>query len=237
MTVYLNLLMTNYYLQRTESMSGEGLRRLIAGLLKEAGVSRPYSIARVDGQPLTGVEVHPWRCGNLRLLGLHRNYSLNIGKASDDDAWEQKALRGPVELKLDLGSAAALYDTRNGKFLGKQTQWTVTLNDTEPVILSLLPQPVKGLSIEAPEQAKGGDLLNVSLRLEGSKLGDTHTLRVQLFDLAGQVLTMLTRNLSAPQGTCVWELPLAVNLPKGTYSLRVREVATGTTAERALKVW
>src|SRR5439155_16556970 len=29
-TVYLNLLMTNYYLQRTESTAGEGLRRLIA---------------------------------------------------------------------------------------------------------------------------------------------------------------------------------------------------------------
>jgi len=237
MTVYLNLLMTNYYSQRTESPSGEGVRRLIAGLLQEAGVSRSYAVTRTDGQPLTGVEVHPWRCGNLRLLGLHRNYSLNIGRASDDDAWEQKVLRGPVELKLDLGSPAALYDTRNGKFLGKQTKWTVTLHDTEPVILSVLPEPVKRLSIGAPEQAKAGDLLNASLRLEGSQLGDTHTFRAQLFDPNGQELTMLTRNLAAPQGACVWELPLAVSLPKGTYSLRVRDVATGISAERALKVW
>jgi hypothetical protein len=142
-----------------------------------------------------------------------------------------------VALKLDLGSPAALYDTRNGKFLGKQTKWTVTLHDTEPVILSVLPEPVKRLSIGAPEQARAGDLLNASLRLEGSQLGDTHTFRAQLFDPNGQELTMLTRNLAAPQGACVWELPLAVSLPKGTYSLRVRDVATGISAERALKVW
>ena len=135
--------MTNYYLQRTESAEGEGLLRLIAGLLEEAGVSKSYAITTPNGQPLTGVEVHPWRCGNLRLLGLHRNYSLNIGKGGDDDSWEQKVLRGPLELKLDLKGPAALYNTRNGKFLGKQTQWTVTLNDTEPVILSFLPEPVR----------------------------------------------------------------------------------------------
>jgi hypothetical protein len=48
---------------------------------------------------------------------------------------------------------------------------------------------------------------------------------------------MLTRNLAAPRGTCTWELPLAVDLKKGTYSLRVREIATGVRAERSLQIW
>jgi len=235
--VYLNLLMTPYYLQRTESQAGEGLRRLLAGLLQEAGVSRPYNITTPDGQPIAGVEIHPWRSGNLRLLGLHRNYSLNVGTANDDDSWEQKALRGPLELKLDLENPAALYDARRGRFLGKQTQWVITLNDIEPLVLSLLPEPVKGLSILAPERARGGKLLKVSLRLEGAKLGDTHTIRVHILDPGGHELSMLTRSLVAPQGTCVWELPLAVNLPKGAYVLRSREIATGTQAERRLKVY
>jgi len=126
-TVYLNLLMTNYYLQRTESSTGEGLLRLVAGILQEAGVSRPYGITRTKGQPVTGVEVHPWRCGNLRLLGLHRNYSLNIGRDGDDYSWDQKALRGPLELTVDLGKPVALYDTRRkvsweNKPLGRHTE-------------------------------------------------------------------------------------------------------------------
>jgi hypothetical protein len=149
--------MTPYYSLRTQSSAGEGLRLLLAELLKEAGVRKPYATAKSNGQPVTGVEVHPWRSGNLRLLGLHRNYTLNLGNSGDDNSWDQKALRGPLDLKVEVGSPAALYDSRRGQFLGKQTHWVVTLNDTELVILSSLPEPVKGLSIEAPERARAGD--------------------------------------------------------------------------------
>jgi hypothetical protein len=235
-TVYLNLLLTPYYVQRTESSAGEGLRQLLAELLKQAGVSRSCTITSTNGRPVTGVEVHPWRCGNLRLLGLHRNYTLNLGRNGDDDSWDQKALRGPLELKVDLGNAAAVYETRTGKFLGEQAHCVVTLNDIEPAIFSLLPERAKGLLIQAPERAVAGNLLSVSLRLEGPTIGKTHTFRAQIFDPGGQELTMLTRNLAAPQGSCTWELPLATNLQKGTYTLRVREIATGLRAERLLKV-
>ena len=75
------------------------------------------------------------------------------------------------------------------------------------------------------------------LQLEGRQLGDAHAFRVQIVDADGQELTMLTRNLAAPRGTCSWELPLAVDLKKGSYSLRVHEIATGVRAERSLQVW
>jgi Beta-galactosidase trimerisation domain/Beta-galactosidase len=236
-TVYLNLMMTDYYLRRTESMAGDGLRRLLAGLLQEAGVLKFYGVTKASGEPLTAVEVHPWRSGSLRLLGLHRNYSLNIGRSSDDDSWNQKALLGPLELKVDFGAPAALYDVRRGQYLGQRSEWTVAVDDKEPVILSALPEPVKGISVEAPGRARGGELVTVALQLEGPQLGDAHAFRAQMFDADGQELTMLTRNLAAPRGKCSWQLPLAVDLKKGTYALRVREIATGVRAERALQVW
>ncbi len=235
--VYLNLVMTSYYLQRAESSEGEGLRKLLAGLLREAGVSRQYEVTTPTGQPVIGVEVHPWSAGHLRLLGLHRNYSLNIGRGSRDDSWNQKALLGPLELKVRLEGPAALYDTRSGRFLGKQTEQVVRLTDNEPVILSMLPEPVKGISIRAPRRARGGDLVEILLQLEGPKLGSVHAFRVQMLDSAGQELSMLTKNLAAPQGSCTWLLPLAVNLSKGAYSLRVREIATGMRAEQPIVVW
>jgi hypothetical protein len=236
-TVYLNLLMTDYYLQRTGGSAGEGLRRLLAGLLQEAGVSRSYGVTQASGEPVSGVEIHPWRSGKLRLLGLHRNYSLNIGKTSEDDSWDQKALHGAVELKVDLGAPAALYDVRRGQYLGQKKEWAVRLDDREPVILSALPQPVKGISMQAPARAKGGEVVSVALQLEGPQLGDAHAFRVQMFDMEGKELPMLTRNLVAPRGKCSWEVPLAVDLKKGTYSLRVHEIATGVRAERSLQVW
>jgi hypothetical protein len=234
--VYLNLVMTDYYLQRTESMAGESLRRLLAGLLQEAGVSKPYGVTRAGGEAVTGVEVHPWRSGNLRVLGLHRNYSLNIGRTSDE-SWDQEALSGPVVLSEELGKPSALYDVRRGQFLGQKSQWTGMLDDKEPVILSVLPEPVNGISVQAPQRAKCGELITVALQLGGRRLGDAHAFRVQIFDANGRELTMLTRNLAAPRGACSWELPLAVDLKKGAYSLRVREIATGVRAERSLQVW
>jgi hypothetical protein len=236
-TVYLNLLMTHYYLQRTESSAGQGLRQLLAGLLQEAGVSKSYSVTRASGETVAGVEVHPWRSGHLRLLGLHRNYSLNIGRTSNDDSWDQKALRGPRELKVDFGAPSALYDVRRGEYLGLKKEWIGTVDEREPVILAALPEPVKGISIGAPARARGGEMVSVRLELEGRRLGDSHTFRVQVFDTAGQELTMLTRNLTGPRGTTTWELPLAVDLRKGAYTLRVREIATGVRAERPLQVW
>jgi hypothetical protein len=162
---------------------------------------------------------------------------LNIGRTSNDDSWDQKALRGPVELKVELGAPAALYDVRRGQYLGQKSEWTVRLDDREPVILSALPEPVKGVSIQAPERARGGEVLSVALRLKGGQLGDAHVFRVKFFDAEGRELTMLSRNLAAPRGACSWDLPLAVDLKKGHYSLRVQEVVTGVQAERSLEIW
>ena len=229
--------MTGYYLQRTESQAGDGLRRLLEGLLQEAGVSKSYRITTAKGDPVIGVEIHPWRAGNLRLLGLHRNYTLNLGRGSSDDSWNQKNLRGPVELKVSFENSSALYDVRQGQYLGRHRTWTGTLDDKEPLILAALPEPVKGISVRAPARAQGGEVLAVALQLEGPQLGDVHSFRVQLVDPEGQELSMLTRNLAAPRGACVWDLPLAVDLKKGSYALRVREIATGVRAERSLQVW
>ena len=121
--------------------------------------------------------------------------------------------------------------------MGQKSEWIGTVDDKEPVILSALPEPVKGISVRAPGRATGGEVVSVMLELQGRRLGDTHAFRVQIFDADGQELAMLTRNLTAPRGTCTWELPLAVDLKKGTYSLRVREIATGVRAERPLQVW
>jgi hypothetical protein len=57
---------------------------------------------------------------------------------------------------------AALYDVRRGQYLGRKSEWAGTLDDKEPVILSALPQPVKGISVQAPACAKGGDLVTVA---------------------------------------------------------------------------
>ena len=43
-------------------------------------------------------------------------------------------------------------------------------------------------------------------------------------------------NPSAPGGKAVWELPLAVNLPAGRYTLAVVDIPTGAKSSRSLSI-
>ncbi|HVN79527.1 MAG TPA: beta-galactosidase trimerization domain-containing protein [Terriglobia bacterium] len=235
-SIYLNADTTNYHLWRVQPSKGENLRRLINELLNSANLPASYSITHSNGEAVAGVEVHPWQCGNLRILGIHRNYGLMVSELGPADYQKQTALKGPLELRIDFHKEVALYDTRRGIFLGRMRTFLFPLDPIQPTILAILPEPVNDLTINAPREAKGGELVEVNLGLKGPMLGDTHTFRVQFFDPSGRELSMLTSNLAAPGGKVLWELPLAVNLSKGEYSIRVHDITTGSRAEQRLAV-
>ncbi len=235
-SIYLNADITNYHFWRLQPLEGESLRHLVAGLLKSANVPGQYTLTQSDGKEVTGVEAHPWQCGSLRILGIHRNYGLMVSELGPADYQKQTALKRPLELKIDFEQDVALYDARLGIFLGKKKTHIFPLGEIQPTILAILPEPVRGLVINAPRQVSPGELVEVHLNLNGPVLGNTHTFRVQLIDPAGRELSMLTRNLAAPQGRVIWELPLAVNLPRGEYSIKVHDIATGSRAEQRLAV-
>jgi len=235
-TVYLNAVLTDYHRWRMRPPEGEDLRQYVSELLKGAGVAPQYTITSADGKPALGVEVHPWRCGELRILGLHRNYGLRVSELGPPEYQKQDFFERPLELKVDFGAEVAVYDQRAGKLLGKQRRVTFLLDKHEPTILTILPEPVKAMNITAQEQAKPGELVEVKLALEGNKLGDAHVFRVRLLGPDGKELRPLTANLVAPRGRAVWRVPLAASDPKGEYTLEARDVATGVQASQKLTV-
>ena len=141
-----------------------------------------------------------------------------------------------MKLTVDLGKAHAVYDQRAGKYLGKKRNVTFDLPRYEPVMLSILPEPVEGLTITAPAGAKRGGLLKVKLALKGEALGDAHAFRVRVIGPDGKELPPLTRTLAAPKGKVAWDVPIAVSDPAGSYTLVVRDIATGTSARQKLDV-
>jgi hypothetical protein len=235
-TIYLNAVITDYHRWRLQPPEEESLRQFVAGWLRKADVGRQYEVTQSNGQPALGIEIHPWHAGDLRVLGIHRNYGLNVSDLGPPQYQKQDALEGPLEIKVDFGKTVALYDTRRGEFLGTRKDYTFRVHKIQPTILTVLPQQAKGLTIDVPQQAKAGDLVEVQLKLLGTSLGNTHAFRALLLDPDGKELRMLTTNLVAPNGAAIWEIPLAVNSAKGGYTLHVRDIATGTRAERRLIV-
>jgi len=235
-TVYLNAVITDYHRWRLKPPQGDELRMVFRTLLDEAGVAPQYKVALADGSRPSGVEIHPWRCGNLRILGIHRNYQLRVSELGPPEYRSQAALEKPMSLKIDLGKAQAVYDQRAGKYLGRRRYVTVDLPKYAPVILSILPEPVGGLTIAAPDGAKRGQLVKVNLGLKGKALGETHAFRVRVLGPDGKELPVLTQSLIAPKGQAAWQVPIAVSDPAGEYTLHARDIATGVAAERKLKV-
>jgi hypothetical protein len=235
-TIYLNAVITDYHRWRLLPPEGDSLRRFIASLLRQAGVGRQYEITQSDGTTAVGIEVHPWRSGNMRIVGIHRNYGLNVSELGPPQYQKQDALEGPLNLKIDFGKPVWLYDARRGEPLGNVKEYRFALDKIQPTILTILDEPAKGLAISGPEIANTGDLLELKLELPAQKPSGPHTFRTRVLDTEGRELRMLTRNLSAPDGRATWELPLALNLAKGKYTLVVRDLPTGAKAERTLIV-
>jgi hypothetical protein len=235
-TIYLNAVITDYHRWRMRPPEGEPLRQLVEGILLDAGVPKPYEIVRSDGRPAVGIEVHPFRSGSLRILGVHRNYGLRVSELGPPEYQNQGALEAPMDLTVRFGGEVALYDVRRRESLGRRSEYTFALDKLRPTILCLTPARLAPPEVRAPAQAAPGTLVDIPVEVKGEAAGSGHALRVRLLNPEGQELQMLTRTLAAPGGKAVWELPLAVNLPAGRYMLDVVDIPTGAKSARALAI-
>ncbi len=235
-TIYLNAVVTDYHRWRLLPPQGQSLRQLVNAIYDKAGVDAQYAITTADGKQPQAVEVFPFQSGNLKVLGLNRNYQLRVNELGPPEYRKQDALEGPTKLTVNLERKQAVYNQRTGEFLGKEKSVTVDLPKYEPVILALLPEPVKGLTMSAAQQAKRGDLVSVSLKLDGKKLGDEHAFHVKVLSPDGKEIRPVEQNILAPKGQAVWKVPFAVNDPAGQYTLQARDVATGVKAEQKITV-
>ena len=234
--IYLNAVITDYHRWRLRPPEGGELRRLMEAIFRTADVRPQYALTPVGGGDCYGVEVHPHVSGEMRILGLHRNYQLRVSELGPPEYRKQDALAAPMKLNLDLGSAHAVYDQRAGKYIGKRRNVTFDLAEYHPTVLSILPEPVQGMSISSPAAAKRGELVKARLKLQGERLGETHAFRVGVVGPDGKELRMLTRTLAAPRGHVEWNVPFAVSDPAGEYTLHARDVATGVAAEAKITV-
>ena len=232
--VYLNAFITDYHRWRLRPPEGNALRDLLGHLLGEAGVKHQYRVTNEQGRLPHGVEIHPFAAGALRVLALHRNFQLRVSELGPPEYQQQDALEKPMSLSVNLGEPFAIYDQRKGQFLGVRDSVTTDLPKYEPTVLALLPARVGVLSIEAPDSARRGELIEVGLSLTGQRLGDTHAFRVQVLDPEGQPVEVSTRTLVAHNGKSKWAIPFAVSDASGSYTLLVSDVATGVSNRHKL---
>jgi hypothetical protein len=235
-TVYLNAVITDYHRWRMRPPEGESLRLFVEEILRQAGILKQYEIVRPDGSPAVGVEIHPWRAGDLRLLGIHRNYGLRVSELGPPEYQKQDALEVPMDLTVRFGREVALYDQRRQQSLGHRREYTFKLDRTQPTLLTISPATLPAPTVLAPAEARRGSIVEIPLEIRGESASTPHAFRVRLLGQDNREFRMLTRTLSAPGGRTVWDLPLAVNIPDGRYTVEVVDVPTGARSTRTISV-
>ena len=214
--------MLPYYHERLYPKGDESLKTLVgAQLARSVGKDRvtPKVVGK-DGKPVTGVEVTVWRNGTAELIALHRNPQLRVHELGPQEYRSNKKFEVPVKVTVSRPGVTTWYDVRAGRKLGRGKEIAVTVQPFEPVFLLALRAAAKPFDARVNEGAisitPGRDCPLAAPAYHLDFIGPDRKER----------LAYRTNVTCGPRGGLV-PLPLALNDAPGTWTLKVREVATG----------
>jgi hypothetical protein len=212
-TCYLNLEVSKYSGLRQE-VGGNFYRELVARLATWAGL-----------KPEIAVTPSPVR---FQIYRQREGQNLYVGYLRPTErtaAWS-----------LGLGRTAHVYDTLAGTYRGE-----VNSIASEPAarladLFALLPYRVTGVTVTPTKaQAQPGERVPIGLTIQtASGTPGRHAVRVSVLRPDGTESDAYTGNLALTGGKGSFELPFALNDPAGTWTLNVRDAATGAKGTATL---
>ena len=139
---------------------------------------------------------------------------------------------------MQLFEPRHVYESLEGRYLGKVENFSTDFSKRREKIFACLKYQATGLKLETIKPSKQGNDVNFGARLkvEGGAATGRHVFRVDVIKPDGKPQEILGYNQEAPKGQATIELPLAWNAPMGDWTVRVRDVATGFSAEQQFKV-
>jgi hypothetical protein len=168
-----------------------------------------------DYEPFRG-EVVAFADGPLHYLGLLK---------------DPRSDRPSERLVVRLREPAHVYAARTGEYFGETAEIRARLYHGEAQLYALLPYSVQGVRVEAPERARPGEVLKVSLRLSTSATPGRHVLSVRVFGPDGKRQRHYDQNVWATEDRAEVTIPLALNDAPGRWRITARDAATGVTGE------
>ncbi len=226
-------------------------RHLLQGL---GGARQTPAVAGPDGKPLTGVEVTQWRNGQARIIAVQRNPQLFVHELGETDYTTNKRFEKPEELTMSLASGPTVaaetaggtpaatktgspkavgagvppahpmtahwVDIRAGKTLGAADTHDFQLDPYMPSIFAVFPGPLQ------PFTAKVEHDQLVIAPFAGAGM-ETYVYHLAFIGPDGKERLPYRANVACGVAGGSFELPLALNDMAGTWTVRIREVATG----------
>ena len=230
LTIYLNIDITDYHHWRLEPPKDAQLRQLFAAIFAHAGVSMNIQVTREDGSRAHGLECFEYPYGKSNMYAFHRNFQIkgsDLGPAALQNA---AALTGDWLVDVTLPVSGAIYNARTGVLLGTGNKVRTQVPEYTPLILSVVPEPVRSLSASLAPVNRGG-WISATIALEGGAAADAHIINVRVEGPENAFPMTEAHNVVVRDGKGYWEFPVAENQAPGKYTLHIRDALTGVSAK------
>jgi len=214
------------------------MRAVFEHVLNLAGIGPKIKLA----PELSGLRAYRYRAGDLRYVGFlqHpcRARAAQFGEIeSYKKTFNRTQIPSPVKTTAALDGKYHVYDIRRGKYLGYIDEIPMEVGPGRAEFYSLIPYKVKGLEINVPGRIRQGETLEWNARLKtGEGKAGLHIFRITLVSPQGKEIACYAANVKAEQGRASGKIPMAFNDEPGAWTLRIKDTASGQTADAGFKV-
>jgi hypothetical protein len=224
----------NYHQHRLTGKEGPVRDSVGARIAKR--VTPEFRLTGEDGGAVTGVEMHRFRNGGARLIGLLSNPQMRVNELGPPDFKSNARFEKPVRVRLAFPSEMQVYDVRGARDLGRLKEWSGAIDPYEPVLLALMDKPAPALRLTSTRRVARGATAHWTASMSGTP-ASRPVLRVEIADPAGTVAGHYSGNALAPRGRASGGVPFAVNDPPGRWRVTVADVMTGRSQSADVEVY
>lgn len=230
-TVYLNSDIFSVYPSLREikiisASRAESIESLGRQILQIAGVTAPVCILTQSGKPLPYSECSRFKRGVIEYVGIIRDYSL-----------AKNVVKTPEKVTIKMPFKAHIYDVLEGRYCGQDGEVTALIGADTVKLYALLPYKVKGLNLAIKSSYNPGDVVEYEIEVDtdADTAGD-HIVRLEISNPQGEEVEPYCKNLLLTNGKLKGRIPLALNDPQGKWKIKVKDVLTGISKNRAFVV-
>jgi hypothetical protein len=227
-TVLMNFLETQY-----GRHPYEGPMTLMRNVLDLAGVKPNVHVTDPHGGRRWGYQLTRHRDGENLYVGLYR-MSQTPSSYSDTTVLHLPEKRHVYVVGGVRKAAEGVM--RNRRDVGHTDRVELSLRGMGAALLAALPYEVTGLSMEVPEAVRAGQMCSVALTLQASQKPEKHVAHVTVTRPNGMKHRHYSRNVVLREGNAEVTIPFAVNDPTGTWRIEARDVASGQTVARTIRL-
>ena len=237
--VYLNFAVDKYMSFRQDKNCS--IRDIIKKILEISPVRKTVSLYTTSGEPIEhGYETICYNDINARYIGILRELDENTRLGFDglpvNNAFVCEKRDESVIIKLD--EKAYIYDVREKSFVGFTNIIETCFTDGDAKLYSVLQYKVDDILIHVPEKVACGDKLEVDIVVYSDipYIEHDNVLAVKFIDPDGEYSIHYSENIIIKEKEYQKTVSIPYNEKTGTWTIEVKDVATGNSTVRTFRV-